>query len=251
MRYFLIFVLIITSNKIVAQQLITGQVLDNISKLPIENAIVSYGNRVSITSYTGKFSFVRDTSTKFISIKKLGYINQEVSLSNRFKEVVILLKASEINLQEITIYPKRDYLKDSIQLRKDFAKVFAYKELTIKDVIVKKGLRYKTPGSNLVSNSTSSIFSVDVLKIAGLLAKNKSSVSKLKKAQLKDEETKYIDHRFDVEKIVSLTKLEGDSLQKFITKYRPSAAEIKKMNDYQLLSYIKKSFLEFTKQNND
>ena len=138
-----------------------------------------------------------------------------------------------------------------MQIREDFAKVFAYKDPTIKDVLVKKGLRYKTQGSNLVSNSTSSILSLDILRTIGLLTKNKNSLSKLKKVQLKDEETNYINNRFSPEKISSITKLEDDSLNNFIEKYRPSAAEIRKMNDYEILMYVKRSYVDFIKPNKD
>lgn len=251
MRYLLVVMLIIVSNQLFAQQQINGQLLDHISKFPIENAVITYGNQINITSSTGKFSFSKNISVQLLKIKKLGYEDYELNLNNNFKDLVVLLKATAFNLDDVTIYSKRDYLKDSLQIREDFAKVFAYKAPTIKDVVVKKGLRYPTFGSNLVSNSTSSIVSLDVLKTVGLLNKNKSSISKLKKVQLKDEETNYINYRFSPEKINSITKLEDDSLQRFIDKYRPTSMEIRKMNDYEILMYVKKSYAEFVKSNKD
>ncbi|WP_316850140.1 hypothetical protein [Pedobacter agri] len=251
MRYLFIITLIITSNQLFAQQQINGQVLDHLSKLPVENAVITYGNQVNITSGTGKFSFSRNASAQMIKIKKLGYEDYELNLNNNFKDVVVLLKSTVFSLDDVTIYSKRDYLKDSLQMREDFAKVFAYEAPTIKDVLVKKGLRYPTFGSNLVSNSTSSILSFDVLKTIGLLNKNQSSISKLKKVQLKDEETNYINNRFSPEKINAITKLEDDLLQSFIDRYRPSSAEIRKMNDYEILMYVKKSYAEFVKSNKD
>ncbi|RZL60355.1 MAG: hypothetical protein EOO93_14295 [Pedobacter sp.] len=250
MKYFFFFVLIIISNRLFSQQ-ISGQVLDDISRIPIENAVVKYGNEVSITSSTGKFSFLKNPSIRILKINKLGYEEKELSLINNFKDVIVLLRSVAINLNDVTIYSKRDYLKDSLQIREDFAKVFAYKDPSIKDVLVKKGLRYKTPGSNLVSNSTSSILSLDVLRTIGLLTKNKNSLSKLKKVQLKDEETNYINNRFSPEKISDITKLEDDSLNNFIEIYRPSAAEIRKMNDYEILMYVKRSYVDFINPNKD
>ena len=250
MKYFFFFVLIIISNRLFSQQ-ISGQVLDDISRIPIENAVVKYGNEVSITSSTGKFSFPKNPAIQILKINKLGYEEKELSLINNFKDVIVLLRSVAINLNDVTIYSKRDYLKDSLQIREDFAKVFAYKDPSIKDVLVKKGLRYKTPGSNLVSNSTSSILSLDVLRTIGLLTKNKNSLSKLKKVQLKDEETNYINNRFSPEKINAITKLEDDSLNNFIEIYRPSAAEIRKMNDYEILMYVKRSYVDFINPNKD
>ncbi|RYD80139.1 MAG: hypothetical protein EOP55_02950 [Sphingobacteriales bacterium] len=250
MKIYFLFLLIMGTSKISAQQ-INGQVLDYNTKLPIDNVIITYNKLTIITTGTGKFSFKKNASVEIVGFKKLGYEDYDLNLSSSFKDFTVYLKPSSINLNDVLIFSKRDYLADSLKMRKDFANVFAYKAPTIKDVVVKKGLRHPTFGSNLVSNSTSSILSFDVLKTISLLTKNKSSISKLKKVQLKEEETKYVDHRFDAEEIASITKLEGDSLRSFILKYRPSAAEIRKMNDYQILMYVKKSFSDFIKPNKD
>ncbi|GAA3966481.1 hypothetical protein GCM10022246_19270 [Pedobacter ginsengiterrae] len=250
MRFLFILSLIIFSNKIFAQK-INGQILDYASKLPLENVIVSYGTHTVITSVDGKFSFQKSLSLEIVRLKKLGYEDYELNLNYTFKDLTIYLKSSAINLNDVLILSKRDYLSDSLKMRKDYANVFAYKAPTIKNILVEKGWRYPTVGSNLVSNSTSSIVSFDILKTIGLLTKGRSSISKLQKVQLKDEEMNYINNRFNAEKIASITKLEGDSLQSFIQKYKPSAIEVKKMNDYQLLIYVKKSYAEFIKSNKD
>jgi len=250
MKIYFLFLLVIITSKISAQQ-INGQVLDYSTKLPIDNVVITYGTQTIITTSTGKFSFKKNASIEIIGLKKQGYQDYDLNLNSNFKDFTVYLRPSSINLDDVLVFSKRDYLADSLNMRKEFANVFAYKAPTIKDVVVKKGLRYPTIGSNLVSNSTSSIVSFDVLKTIGLLTKNKSSISKLKKEQLKAEETKYIDHRFNAENIASITNLEGDSLQSFIQKYRPSAIEIRKMNDYQILMYVKKSYIEFIKPNKD
>ena len=250
MKIYFLFLLFIITGKIYAQH-INGQVLDYSTKLPIDNVVITYGQETIITTSTGKFSVQKNASIEIVGLKKLGYQDYNLNLNSNFKDFTVYLKPSSINLDDVLVLSKRDYLADSLKMRKEFANVFAYKAPTIKDVVVKKGLRYPTFGSNLVSNSTSSILSFDVLKTIGLLTKNKSSISKLKKVQLKAEETKYIDHRFNAEKIASITNLEGYSLQSFIQKYRPSATEIRKMNDYQLLIYVKKSYTEFIKPNKD
>lgn len=250
MRILFILSLIIFSNKVFAQKL-NGQVLDYSSKLPLENVIVTYGTQTIITSGDGKFSFQKSTSLEIVRLKKLEYEDYEFNLNNTFKDITIYLKLPAINLNDVLILSKRDYLSDSLKMRKDYANVFAYKAPTIKNILVEKGGRYPTVGYNLVSNSTSSIISFDILKTIGLITKSKSSISKLQKVQLKDEETNYINNRFGVKKISLITKLEGDSLQSFIQKYKPSVIEIKKMNDYQLLMYVKKSYAEFIRPNKD
>lgn len=243
-------VLFILSNKLFAQQ-IDGQVLDSSTKLPLENVVLSYGLKTAVTGLDGAFKLTGIKLLGVVKIHKLGYEDYELNLNNVLPNVKVYLQAVSIDLKDVTISSKRDYIADSLKLRKDYANVFAFKAPTIKDVLVEKGLRYKTPGSNLVSNSTSSIISLDVLKTIGLFTKSKSSISKLQKVQLKEEETNYINHRFDPEKISSITKLEGDSLKNFIEKYRPSVEQIREMNDYEVLMYVKKSYGEFIKPNKD
>lgn len=250
MRIFFILSLILLTGKIYAQK-VNGQILDYASKMPVENVIVTYGTHTIITSGDGKFSFQKSLSSEIVRLKKLGYEDYELNLNNTFKDLTIYLKPSAINLNDVLILSKRDYLSDSLKMRKEYANVFAYKAPTIKNILVEKGWRYPIFGYNLVSNSTTSIVSFDILKTIGLLTKGRSSISKLQKVQLKDEEMNYINNRFNAEKIASITKLESDSLQRFIQKYKPSAAEIKKMNDYQLLIYVKKCYSEFIKPNKD
>ena len=184
MKIYFLFLLFIITGKIYAQH-INGQVLDYSTKLPIDNVVITYGQETIITTSTGKFSFQKNASIEIVGLKKLGYQDYNLNLNSNFKDFTVYLKPSSINLDDVLVLSKRDYLADSLKMRKEFANVFAYKAPTIKDVVVKKGLRYPTFGSNLVSNSTSSIVSFDVLKTIGLLTKNKSSISKLKKVQLK------------------------------------------------------------------
>src|SRR5690606_35689579 len=95
--------------------------------------------------------------------------------------------------------------------------------------------------------STSSLVSVNLLSVISLIGKNKDPKSKLKKKLLKLENENYIDHIFSKEKVRSITSLQGDSLQIFIEKYRPSTGMVSQMTDYELLLYIKRSYKDFIK----
>jgi hypothetical protein len=41
--------------------------------------------------------------------------------------------------------------------------------------------------------------------------------------------------------------MQGDSLQDFMSTYRPTITRLKQMTDYELLIYIKESYAEFVK----
>ncbi|RNL55172.1 hypothetical protein [Pedobacter jejuensis] len=200
-----------------------------------------------ITGADGRFKLEKIPSISTVKIKKLGYDEYDLNLNSSLPDLNVYLQATSIDLNDVTILSKRDYVADSLKMRADNEQVFAYKAPTLEDVLVQKGWQYPTIGYNLVSNSTTSIVSLDVLKTVGLITKNKSSISKLQKVELNDEETTYVNRRFDAKKIAGITKLEGDSLKNFIKQYKPSATEVRKMNDYQILLYVKKSYREFIK----
>ena len=89
--------------------------------------------------------------------------------------------------------------------------------------------------------------SINLLSVIDMLGKNKAPQSKLQKILLKDEEDDYVDRFFSPEKVSSLTNLKGDSLQNFMNQYHPDIKKVKKMSDYDMVSYIKKSYTEYRK----
>ena len=147
-----------------------------------------------------------------------------------------------IQLDEVQIRMRRNYKKDSLALRTEYAKVFNYKAPGLKDLLISKN---RVAKSFYPVNSTSSIAGLNVLALLPLLWQNKVPASKLKKRLLKEEEYHFVDQSFSKEKILSLTPLKGDSLIRFTEYYRPASAAARKMNDYEMMLYIKKSYQDF------
>jgi hypothetical protein len=144
-------------------------------------------------------------------------------------------------LNEVKIKGTKDYKVDSINRRAEYASIFNYKAPTIMDVFIKKSPE-KPSQYSAFQSSTSSIASISVLPLIGLLTKNKSSISKLQKNLLKEEEARLLDNRFSKEKVTAITSLKGDSLENFMEAYRPGVERTLEMNDYEMLLYIKKSY---------
>ena len=126
--------------------------------------------------------------------------------------------------------------------------VFAYKPPNLTDMFIKVDPSYRSPFANINPNSTASIIKFNALSAFSLFGKKKNANSKLKTILLKTEETNYVDHLFSEEKVADITKLKGDSLVKFMNTYRPSILALKKMTGYELIKYIKTSYVEFIKQ---
>ena len=157
-----------------------------------------------------------------------------------------LWRMNSMMLNEVNIKGMKNYKADSLNRRKEYASIFAYKGQNVMDAFINKSPEPPKQYSAF-QNSTSSIASINVLQVFGMLTKNKSSASKLKNALLKEEEYRFLDERFSREKIIAVTSLQGDSLEIFIDEYKPSAARAIEMNEYEMLMYIKTSYAEFRK----
>jgi hypothetical protein len=180
------------------------------------------------------------------------YGQQVKGLVNNAKTdtMLILPKDSGTDLKEVAVKGIRNYQQFNLNTRKEFASVFNYKAPTLKDIFIKKS-PYTSASYSAFQPSTSSIASINVLSLIGSLNKSHSAETRLQKKLLREEGNNYVDQVFSVGKVRSLTSLQGDSLQLFMTKYAPSTAQAKQMNDYQILLYIKKSYVDFMKDDQD
>ncbi|HEX3935584.1 MAG TPA: hypothetical protein VHW43_12945, partial [Puia sp.] len=66
-----------------------------------------------------------------------------------------------------------------------------------------------------------------------------------------EEHDKYVDHRFNRSVVLKLTHLQGDELDSFMIRYRPSYEFCKKATDYDLYDYVKLAFQEYQKDRKD
>ena len=245
MKLFILIFFVFFSNQVFSQQL-TGLVIDEATKKPIKDAKVATSLYDTYTTSNGSFVVNNVHSGDTVTVSRLGYETYYIKHSNRSKTdtLLVLLKSSSIVLEEVRINGIRNYTLDSLKRRKEYAPFFAYKPPKFKDIFITKSPNVSTQYSPF-QNSTSSLVSVNLLSIIGLLSKNNAPVSKMHKQLIKDEEYNYVDHRFSKEKVQSLISLKGDSLLNFMNEYRPSIKEVKQMTDYQLILYIKKSYETF------
>jgi hypothetical protein len=168
------------------------------------------------------------------------------NLPSKSDSLLNILHMNATMLNEVKIKGLKDYKLDSTNRRAEYASIFNYKAPTIMDVFIRKSPE-KPSQYSAFQNSTSSIASISVLPLIGLLTKNKSSISKLQKNLLREEQARLLDNRFSKEKVTAITSLKGDSLENFMEAYRPGVERTLEMNDYEMLLYIKKSYGEYIK----
>ncbi|NNU33947.1 hypothetical protein HK413_06895 [Mucilaginibacter sp. S1162] len=111
------------------------------------------------------------------------------------------------------------------------------------DIFVKRSIYERSNRPN----NTSELVTINFLQVMRLFGKHKDKTTKLQRTLLQDEEETYISGRFSKEKIKSITHLSDDSVRIFMIRYRPAKTKVEKMNDYDMLLYIRKCYADFKK----
>lgn len=245
-RFLFVFVFLINTFTVFSQEL-NGKVVDATSQLPISGVQVISHNATTTTNEQGFFRLAKVQGGQKIGFRVMGYETYEITFSNDLTDTLrIGLKPNKIIvLNEVTIKTARNYKLDSLKLRKEYAREFNFKGPSIMDMFIQRSPNAR---SNLpYANSTASLVGVNLLQVFGALGKKKQATTRLREALLRDEEANYINQFFSKEKIEELTPLRGDSLLRFMQKYRPSILQAKSMSGYEMVLYIKRSFTEFSK----
>jgi len=240
--------LILVCSSLYAQRL-SGIVLDRNTLLPIPHTTISTPKQSVFTSALGQFTIANLRKGDTIRVTCVGYKSHYMVFSQPVSDTIrIYLEQAVTPLNSVVIIGKRPSNTDSIRLRKEFAPVFNYKGTTFKDVFIARSTNILPYNDFITStNNMTTLLSVNLLSVIDWLGKNKTPTSKLQQTLLRDEQSDYVDQVFSKQKVTELTKLKGDSLQTFMDKYRPSAADARSMTDYEVMIYIKKSYAEFVK----
>ena len=231
-------------------QRLNGIITDRNTLLPIAHVTISTPHQTLFTSALGQFTLSDLHKGDTIKVSCIGYKSHFLVFSQPVSDTIrIYLEQTVTSLKSVVIIGKRCANADSIRLRKEFAPVFNYNGTTIKDAFITHSPydAYKYNDFITSPHNMTTLLSVNLLQVMDWLGKNKAPTTKLQRVLLKDEQINYVDQVFSRQKVVELTHLRGDSLQNFMDKYRPSAATVRSMNDYEVMIYIKKSYTEFVK----
>jgi hypothetical protein len=239
-----ILLLLFASTGVFAQQL-SGVVLDKLSHKPVEYATIHAGQYVTSTSIEGKFSLYNIRFADTLRVTCVGYVPYTYTVYNIHTDTIyiepVLIQLEDVNVRS------RNYKADSLDMRREFGKEFNYQKPSANDL-----LKNNIPSAAFVdhgsgTNGGTPIGGLNLLSIASLFGRNKTSAAKLQKQLQDDEEANYVDHKFSKSKVEVITHMQGDSLKDFMDIYRPTITRLKQMTDYELLIYIKTSYTEFIK----
>ena len=217
----------------VAQQVtIHGTVFNMYKTRPLDGVSVlcSCGSG-AITDSNGNYVITVNYSDS-LRFSYLGRATQmfPVSMMNATTGFDIALHVKPTELAEVRVAPK-NYRLDSMQNRKDYEKIFDYQK----------------PGLALSDGPNGAGLDLDQL-INVFRFKRNRRLAAFQARLLEDEQDKFIDHRFTRYTVKKITGLEGDSLEAFMFRYRPSFQFTKFASDYNFYYYIKQSYLDYLRQ---
>lgn len=206
--------------------------LDGVSVISVRGrgtATDSNGNYVITVSIRDSlyFSYLGKATAKF-----------PVASINAFGGFDIALHVDPVELKEVRVMP-RNYHLDSLQNRQDYAKYFNYR---------KPGFRLNsTTGSDGMGG-----VGVDLNQLIEMFdyAKKRRALA-FQRRLIDDEREGFVDYRFNRSVVLKITRLQGDELDSFMVRYRPSYDFCKRATDYDLYDYIKLALQEWQKDRKD
>jgi hypothetical protein len=232
------FVAFLAGSRAYGQEVtIHGTVYNMYRTKPLDGvSVMATSGRGTATDSNGNYALVVDLRDS-ISFSYLGKATMKYPIKdiNYYSGFDISLHVDPVELKEIRVMP-HNYRDDSVQNRKDYEKIFDYRK----------------PGFKITDGSGGLGAGVDLNSLIEMFERNKINRTKAFQRRLVDEEQdKYVDHRFARSVVLKITHLEGDELDSFMVKYRPSYAFCKKATDYDLYDYVKLAFSEYQKDRKD
>jgi hypothetical protein len=212
------------------QYTVRGTVYNMYRTRPLEAvSVISTSGNGTVTDSDGYYMILVNENDS-LSFSYLGRYTMKFPvkghLANNFD---VALEVNPTALREVKVFP-RNYRRDSIQNRLDYAKAFDFR---------KPGISITGPGQGLGVG-----LDLDQLIDVFRFQRNRRMLAFQRRLE-EEEIDKFIDHRFNRSIVRKITRLNEKELDSFMVRYRPSFAFCKTSTDYDLLEYIKLAYQEY------
>jgi len=219
-------------QQLFAQITVKGTVFNMSRTRPLEAvSVTSTSGKGTITDSNGNYTIVVNEKDS-ISFSYLGRTTVKFPVNNilTYPTFDVALHVEPVELRPLQVSP-RNYHMDSLQNRKDYAKVFDFQ---------KPKLTLTQPGQGGLG------VGLDLDALIGMFQfkKNRRMLA-FQKRLLQEEEDKFVDHRFTPYLVKKITHLTSPDLDSFMLAYRPSYDFTKNSSDYEYDEYIKLAAKEY------
>jgi hypothetical protein len=222
----------------IGQIRVSGRVYDMTQSNPMQAvSVMTNSGAGTITDSLGRYSLVV-AETDSIWFSYLGKPTPKYAVQN-IRNLQLFEVALHVNVTELkqVMVKLPNYKLDSIQNRLDYAKAFDFQ---------KPGIGIST--GPVSSGSAPAGVGLDINEFINIFRfrRNRNMLA-FQERLLREEQDKYIDHRFSRALVIKLTKLKGRDLDTFMVQYRPPLYLVQNATEYEFQSYIKKSYEKFHK----
>jgi hypothetical protein len=234
-------IIILLSGLLLLQQNAAGQLLIvkgtvyDSSRLFTMNgvSVLTSSGKGTSTDANGKYELlVPEKDTIWFSYLNKATVKYPVANMANPMQFEISLHVNIPTLKEVVLRP-RVYKLDSLQNRIDYAKIFDWRRPNIASMT--------SIGPNGAGISISELIRVFQFR------KNRSNEA-FQQRLLKEEQEKFIDHRFSKALVLKLTGLTGDARDSFMLLYRPSYVETAVLSDYDFQYRVKQNYLLYKQE---
>lgn len=223
--------LLLANHSLFSQVTIRGTVYDMTKTRLLEGvSVMSTSGKGTVTNSTGRYAIeAGEKDSIFFSYLNKPTVKFAVSSLSHFNDFDISLHVPSNILPEVYIMAP-SYRYDSLQNRKDYAKIFNYNKPSI-------GIT-SSPGGAGVGLDLDEFINIFRFK------RNKSMLG-FQRRLMQEEEDKFIDHRFNRIIVKEVTGFSGAELDRFMKMCRPTYEFTQLSSEYEFLNYIKKSYLQY------
>jgi hypothetical protein len=215
---------------VIGQVRVSGKVFDMTQSIPLQSvSVLSTGGTGKVTDSTGHYMiFVNEKDSIWFSY--LGKATPKfpvVGITN-IQNFEISLHVNVTELQRVTV-KLPNYKLDSIENRLEYEKAF----------------NFKKPGIGVTTSPGGGV-GMDLDEFIDMFhfQRNKRMLS-FQERLIREEQEKFIEHRFSRPLVVKITQLKGTELDTFMIRYRPSLFFTQKATDYEFQLYIKDCFEKY------
>jgi hypothetical protein len=200
-------------------------------------SVVSTSGRGTTTDSNGNyFITVRQEDSIYFSYLGKSTAKFPVSTIKAITNFDVALHVDPVELKEVKVMPQ-NYHMDSLQNRKDYAKIFDFK---------KPGIKITDGASGLGAG-----FDLDEL-INVFRFQRTRRIQAFQGRLLDEEQDKFVDHRFSKYVVKKITHINNDAqLDSFMARYRPSYEFCKRADEYDFFEYVKLAYQQYKADTKD